>query len=109
MDGLDNDVVVQGVLGGGAIGTFLWALYERWLRLKVVRAQTDVQVVGLEGQESVYSMLKDRLEEMQKELNSIRDEVAIERKHSRKMEIHIFKLESLMRKAGIEPPVFDET
>ena len=95
------------MLGLGAAGGILWAVYERWTRLKVETASYSAQVAGLEGQETVYSMLKDRLEALERELQTVRSEIAVERAHSRKLEIHIFKLESLMRKAGLEPPAFE--
>lgn len=96
------------MLGLGAAGGILWAVYERWTRLKVETASYSAQVAGLDGQETVYSMLKDRLEALERELQTVRSEIAVERAHSRKLEIHIFKLESLMRKAGLEPPTFEE-
>ena len=108
MDPTDGGSLTKIILGIAGAGGFIWAAWERWTRLKVETASYSAQVAGLEGQETVYSMLKDRLEALEKELQTVRSEIAVERAHSRKLEIHIFKLESLMRKAGLEPPTFEE-
>lgn len=95
------------LLGAGAFGGILWAVWERWLRSRVDSANTDAAVAVAGSQETMFTMLTNRLETLEKDLQGVRQELSVERAHSRRMEIHIFKLESMMRKSGIEPPTFE--
>lgn len=94
------------LLGVGAAGGVLWAAWERWIKNKVVAANSEAQVAISAAQETVYTMMTNRLESLEKEMQAVRAELAAERAHGRKLELHIFKLESLMQKANLEPPAF---
>lgn len=107
MDGIDVSATGNIILGLGAVGAVLWAAWERWIKNKAMQAGTEAQVAVSDAQHTVYSLVTARLESVEKELQSIRGELAVERAHSRKLELHIFKLESIMREANLQPPAFD--
>ncbi len=93
-----------GVIGaiGGVVGG-LWG----WLqRQRHTSAAVDADVAQSHAEESIYRMMTERLTALETDVGRLRDELAQERSHSRALERHIFKLESLMRKAGLEPPEF---
>lgn len=107
MDPTDGGSLTKIILGMAGAGGFIWAAWERWIKNKVVAANSEAQVAISAAQETVYTMMTNRLEALEVEMRSVRAELATEREHGRKMEIHIFKLESMMRKAGLEPPAFE--
>lgn len=96
------------------VGLVLSGAYNVWQSLKLKRASNTAQVAEsnaqtavADSQQTIYKLLTDRLTSLEAEQSKIREELAEERRHSRKLELHIFQLEGLMRKAGLEPPVFD--
>lgn len=95
------------LLGAAGAGGIIWAVWERWLRSRVDSANTSASVAAAEGAQTVYKMMEERLTTLEKEMQDVRAELSAERQRSRKLELHIFRLESLMRKAGIDPPAFE--
>lgn len=95
-------------LGLSTIGLGLGWARDKWLKNRVDTANTGVAESAAGGMELVIKSLTDRLGSLETEMQSVRAELAVERKHSRKLELHIFRLESLMRKSGLEPPVYEE-
>ena len=91
------------LLGGGVIGASLWAAWERWIKNKVVSANAEAQVAIAEAQQSVYQMLTQRLESLEKELQTVRQELSEERGIRRQLEDHVFRLEYLLRSKGLDP------
>lgn len=95
----------------GTIAAGAWAWFERARRAKAETsadvATSDAQRTVADSQQTVYKMLTERLHALEQDVQSLRNELAAERAHSRKLEIHIWKLEGLMRKANLEPPIFD--
>lgn len=107
MDPTDGGSLTKIILGMAGAGGFIWAAWERWIKNKVVAANSEAQVAISAAQETVYTMMTNRLESLEKEMRAVRAELAAERAHGRKLELHIFELESLMRKANLEPPDFE--
>lgn len=56
----------------------------------------------------LYNRLRERLDSLEKDVTNLRSQLDVERKHSRSLEIHVWRLENIMRKANLEPPVFVE-
>lgn len=104
---LEGGVWGQIVLGLAALGTGIGWAREKIIKTKVESANADAAVAVAGSQEAMFTMLTNRLATLEKDLQTVREELATERTHSRRMEIHILKLESMMRKAGIEPPLFE--
>lgn len=104
---------IGGVLAAiGALATGAWAW---WLKNRKDTAVTKADVARAEAaqevadaQQTIYKLLNERLNTLETEVRGLRDELATERRHSRRLEAHIWRLENLMRKAGIEPPAFLE-
>lgn len=107
MDPTDGGSLTKIILGIAGAGGFIWAAWERWIKNKVLSANSDAQVAVSEAQKAVYDMMTNRLNALENEMLQVRAELSAERAHGRKLELHIFKLESLMRKAGLEPPAFE--
>ena len=106
MPGQVDMATVGGILGaiGGVVGG-LWGWMQRHRR---TTAETDSNVAQSKAEESIYRMMTERLTALETDVGRLRDELAQERSHSRALERHIFKLESLMRRAGLEPPTFSD-
>lgn len=95
------------LLGLATIGAGAGWAREKFIKTKVESANADAAVAAAEGAQTVYKMMEERLSTLEKEMQGVRMELSEERQRSRKLELHIFRLESLMRKAGIDPPVFE--
>ncbi len=106
MPGQVDMATVGGIVGaiGGVVGG-LWGWMQRHRR---TTAETDSNVAQSKAEESIYRMMTERLTALETDVGRLRDELAQERSHSRALERHIFKLESLMRRAGLEPPTFSD-
>jgi len=96
-----------------SIGAVAGGIYAYWLKVQKDRATTradvaeaDTQRSVADAQQSVYKLLNERLTTLEAEVRAQRVELDAERKHSRKLVLHIWRLEGLMRKAGLEPPAF---
>lgn len=100
---------VLGYIGMACTGA--WAVWERWGKTRAANAasvaESHAAATVADSQSVVYSLLTKRLETLEAEIGAVRQELALERKHSRDRDLHIYKLEGLMRKAGLEPPVFE--
>lgn len=108
---MDWDQVGGWLAAAGALATGAWAW---WLKNQRDRARTSADVAGADADRKVadaegtiYKLLAERLKTVEGDVRTLREELAAERLHSRKLELHIWRLENLMRKAGIEPPAFD--
>lgn len=95
-------------MAGGAWAWWLKHQRETALtRADVAESNADRTVA--DAQQTVYKLLSDRLTTLEAEVRSQRTELDRERAHNRLLTLHIWKLEGLMRKAGLEPPPFDDT
>lgn len=101
------------VLGG--LGTAAVAAWGFWQKQQRTQAQTRAEVAEAnstravaDAEGAVYKLLTNRLQTLERDMEHLREDLAHERKRTRRMELHIGRLEGLMRKAGIEPPTFDE-
>lgn len=90
----------------GAGGAIAW-----WNRREADRARTEAEVAKegavrtvADAEHTLYKLLAERQTQLEAEVKAMRSELATERQHSRELEVHIFRLENLMRKAGLEPP-----
>jgi uncharacterized protein HemX len=97
----------------GALATGAWAW---WLKQQKARAETRADVAEADAartvadaQQTIYKTLTERLTTLEAEMRAVRAELDSERQHNRRLTLHIWKLEGLMRKAGIEPPPFEDT
>jgi uncharacterized protein HemX len=102
-------------LGGAiaSVGAVAGGMYAWWLKTQKDRAnvradvaQADTTRAVADANQSVYKLLNERLTTLEAEVRSQRTELDAERRHSRRLVLHIWKLEGLMRKAGLEPPGF---
>ena len=97
------------LLGAGTVGLVIWGAYERWSKTKLQNATNEAGTSVALAQEAVFNMLNQRLDTMESEIRTLRTELSVERMRSRKMELHIFKMENVMRAAGLDPPVFEDS
>lgn len=99
----------------GTIGLVAGGIWTAMLKGRKDRAETRAVVaeensrrVRAEAQEDVFKLLTIRLTALEEEVRVLRSELAEERSLSRKLHIHIFKLEDLMRNHNIDPPKFED-
>lgn len=95
-----------GLAGGGVYAW--WQKNQRTVattRAEVAEAEAATTVA--DSQKIVYSTLTDRLTTLESDMRGVRSELASERAHNRQLVLHIWKLEGLMRQAGMIPPEFD--
>ena len=59
-----------------------------------------------DAQQAVYRLLLERVTTLEKDMRLVREELAQERQHSRRLVLHIWKLEQLMREANLTVPAF---
>lgn len=107
---LDWDAFGKTLAAVGAVATGIWAW---WANKKKTDAQNRAAVAEstadatvADAQTTIYKLLTERVVTLEAEMRTVREDLSTERKHSRKLELHILKLENLMRTAGMEPPVF---
>lgn len=67
-------------------------------KARVAEDDRDREMANSAG--TLYSLLNERLKTVEAELRELKA-------HSRKQEVHITKLEQLMREHGITPPMFE--
>lgn len=109
---LDWDAIGKVIGGLVVVGTGAWGV---WLNAKKNRAESRADQAESDRDRSVadsqnvlYTQLTNRLETLENEVRSVRNELATERAHSRRLELHIWKLENVMRAANLEIPVFED-
>jgi len=100
LTGIGTAIGSVGVVAAGAWG---W-----WLKNKKTQAETRADVAVADSQAAVYRLLTERLEALENDQRALRAELVAERAHSRRLTLHIWKLESIMRKAGLDVPIFED-
>lgn len=82
-----------------------------WQGRAAKQAKLDAEVAAsgasrsiADAEHTLFKLLADRLTTVESDLKAVRAEQAVERSHARQLEVHIYRLENLMRKAGLEPP-----
>lgn len=92
------------ILGAGSV--VLW-----WQRREATAAKLSAEVAKegavrtvADAEHTLYKLLAERQTQLESEIKAMRQELAAERAHSRQLEVHLFRLENIMRKAGLEPP-----
>lgn len=107
----------MGVLGGAiaAVGSVAAGIWAWWLRNKKAVAETRAEVAEsdaskavADAQQTVYKLLNERLTTLESEVRGLRQELVVERAHSRKLELQIVRLDRWIRSKGLEPPTFAE-
>lgn len=95
--------IVTGVMGFGALGGIVWA----WI-LKQRAAMSDTRAAIAEDNRdremansahTLYTLLNERLKNVEREVVELKV-------YNRKLELHVARLEDIMIKNGLEPPVF---
>lgn len=92
------------LLGAGGLGGILWAIYERVVRLRVERADHSADIAASGGETAVYTMLKERLESLESEVKSLRQELAKERETNFQHQANLVALRKACIEAGIQLP-----
>lgn len=101
------DAAIKILMGGGAVGAIIWAAYQQWQNNKLKSANNEAGVSVAVAQETVFNLVTSQLESLRREVEAVRNELNEERKHSRVLQAHIYKLEATMRNHNIDPPIFE--
>ena len=104
---ISGGVVANIILGIAAVGGALWLAYEKWLNNSLKSANNEAGVAVADAQKTVYEMMAARLEVLDGEVKDLRKQVNAERLRRMELEKHVWKLEAMLHKAGIEPPVLE--
>ena len=107
MDPVGGGIVANIVLGMAAIGGALWLAYEKWLNNSLKSANNEAGVAVADAQKTVYEMMAARLEILDSEVKELRKQVNAERLRRMELEKHVWKLEAMLHKAGIDPPALE--
>lgn len=109
---IDWQTIGGAVAALSALATGAWAW---WLKNQRAQATTRAEVAEAnataavaDAQGTVYKLLLERVETLEREMRSVRDELATERQHSRRLELQLIRLERWIRSKGMEPPTFEE-
>lgn len=99
----------------GTIGLVAGGIWTAMLKANKDRADARADVaednsrrVQAEAQADVFKLLTIRMTALEGEVKVLRSELSEERAYSRKLHVHIYKLEDLMRQHNIDPPLFDD-
>lgn len=106
-------VLTVGTMAGGA-----WAWWQKNQRNQAATradvAESNAEKTVADAQQTVYKLLVERLAALEKEsiaqredLRAVRTELDAAQSHSRALVLHVWKLEGMMRLAGLTPPPFD--
>jgi len=110
--------MAQGSIDWGVLGTAIGGIvmgigaYVSGRKSGRARTHADQAASGADyamstAETSLYEQFRTRLDDLEKDISKLRAELDIERRQGRALEIHIWKLERLMRAANIEPPEFE--
>lgn len=101
----DIGQAVGALIVGAGGGIALWQRrHANAARLEVEVARSGAERTIANAEHTLYGLLVKRLAEIEGDVKGLREELAVERKRGRELETHIYHLENLMRKAGMEPP-----
>lgn len=96
-----------------AIGIGVGAVWAWWQKTQRTQATTRAEIaeakadeVVADAQQTVYKLMVQRLSALEDEMRAVRDELARERQHNRRLTMRIWELEGLMHQAGITIPPF---
>lgn len=114
---VDLSALGQAVAGIAlTVGTFAGGAYAWYLKHKKNVAETRAEVaesdagrIVADAQSTVYKLLTERLNTLENDYKQLREELKLERQHGRRLELHIWRLEGVMRDAGITPPLFSDS
>ena len=102
---ISGGVVANIILGIAAVGGALWLAYEKWMSSNLKSANNEAGVAVADAQKTVYEMMAARLELLDAEVKELRKQVDAERLRRMDLERHVWKLEAVLHKARIDPPV----
>lgn len=73
---------------------------------EVAQANAAASVADAEG--TLYNRLREEIDALRNDVSRLRADLDVERRHGRALELHVWKLERIMRDAGLTPPPFVE-
>lgn len=100
---LDMQSIWTGLASAAGIAGIIWGWVQKQrtvlseTKTKVAEDDRDRELAT--SAQTLYSMLNDRLKTVEQEQKDLR-------MYTRKLELHVLKLEKLMRDNNIEPPLF---
>ncbi len=98
------------LVGAGVIGlaTSIGAYFKGQGARSVGAATDGAGIAVADAETALYNRLRERLDSLEGDVTTLRSELDTERRRGRALERHIWRLEVLMRKAGIEPPQLED-
>lgn len=99
MEELADSGMIQTILGVGGIGGILWALYERFNRMNLDKAQAQSGTAEANANRTLFNMLTKRLNSLEAEVDRLRRGLTREREYTQ-------LLISTMVQARLNPPPY---
>lgn len=104
---VDWEKVIQGAFTGIAMfGTWAFARRKNNAETTSDIAAANASTSASEAASTLYDRLREEIDALRNDVNRLRSDLDIERRHSRRLELHVWKLERIMRAGGLEPPEF---
>lgn len=100
----DVETIGMGLTSAAGIAALVWGWIQKQhsvvseTKARVAEDDRDREMANSAG--TLYSMLNERLKTVEQELRDLKN-------YSRKLELHISKLEGLMREHNITPPILE--
>lgn len=95
--GMAGDII----LGVSGVGGILWAVYERFIRHRVEKANSDSEVAVLTANETLFKMITSRMESLEAQVERLQKQLDNEREYTK-------TLITLMIGAGMTPPPYQQ-
>jgi hypothetical protein len=104
---VDYEKALQGGLWAlSVLGTWFMTRRQNTAKTNAEIASANASASVSDAEGSLYQRLREELDALRNDINRLRSDLDIERRHSRRLELHVWKLERLMRAGGLEPPPF---
>lgn len=102
---IDSQMIATGLSSIAAVSALVWGWVQKQRTVvsetKARVAEDDRDREMANSAQTLYSMMNERLKTVENEMRDLK-------MYSRKLELHISKLEFMMRQAGLTPPQLDE-
>lgn len=95
---------LAGVVGG--VGIWFQTRKVTRARFESESSEYNADTAASKAERTMYEQLRKRLDDCEKDITNLRNELNDERRRGRDLELHIWKLEKLMKDAGLEVPMF---
>lgn len=99
-----GQALVSLIVGAGLMAGWWSRRATRDARSQAEAAQSGAARVVADAESAVYRLLVERMQALEDKVKTLSSELDASRERERSLEQHIFRLENLMRRAGMDVP-----